>query len=124
MSEIASTDRGKRRAYLVGLLGGEPHGCGLLAADHEVDVVLGPQTVRHRAQEAVGIRGEVDASELGLEVEDGADEAGVLVREPVVLLPRPGGGLDVVERAARLAPCRLVCLYARFCEWKSTTECP
>ena len=95
-------------AYPVGLLGGEPHGRGLLAADHEVDVVLGPQAVRHRAQEAVGIGRQVHARELGLEVEDGADERRVLVRETVVLLPRPGGGLEVVEGSARLAPWGLV----------------
>ena len=89
---------------LLRLLAGEPHGRGLLAADHEVDVVLSPEAVSHRAQEAVGIWRQVHARRLGLEVEDGADEAGVLVRETVVLLPCPGGGLDVVERSVGLAP--------------------
>ena len=62
----------------------------------------------HRAKEAVGIGRQVHARELGLEVEDGTDEGRVLVRETVVLLPRPCGGLEVVEGSAGLAPWGLV----------------
>ena len=60
--------------------------------------------MRHRAQEAVGVRWEVDTSRLRLEVENGTNEGGVLVRETVVLLSRPGRGLEVVERTARMTP--------------------
>ena len=64
--------------------------------------------MRYRRQEAVGVRREVDAGESRLEVEHSADEGGVLVREAVVLLPCPRRGLDVVERAAWMAPRSLV----------------
>lgn len=63
--------------------------------------------MRSRRKETVGVGWQVDPRELGLEVKDRTDEGGVLVTEPVMLLPRPGGGLDVVETAAGLPPLRL-----------------
>ena len=109
-SVISSKARREKRAYLVGLLGGEPHGRGLLAADHEVDVVLSPEAVSHRAQEAVGIGRQVNTSKSGLEVQDGADERRVLMGKAVVFLTSPGRSLNVVERAAWLTPCCFVSL--------------
>lgn len=90
----------------VGLLRREPHRSGLLATDHQVHIVLRAQTVCDCRQEAVGIRRQVHPSKLGLEIEDGANERRVLVREAVVFLSRPSRGLDIVERATRLAPGR------------------
>ena len=60
--------------------------------------------MRDGAQEAVGIGWKVDSGKLWLEVEDGTDEARVLVRETVVLLPSPSRGLDIVERPNVFAP--------------------
>ena len=53
---------------------------------------LRPQTMRHRRQEAIRIRRQIHPRQLGLQIQHRADEGRVLVREPVVLLPGPGGG--------------------------------
>lgn len=55
-------------------------------------------------QEAVGVRRQIHSCELRLEIENGANEGRVLVREAVVFLPCPCRRLDIVERAARLSP--------------------
>ena len=83
------------------LLRAEPNGRGMLRPDHQVNVVLRIDTVSQRAQEAIRIWREVDTSGVGLEVKNGANERRILVREPVVFLTSPGGGLEVVERSVR-----------------------
>ena len=72
-------------AYLVGFFGAQPHRSGLFATDHEVDVVLCAQAVRHCRQEAVRVGRQVYARGRRLQVEDRADERRVLMREPVML---------------------------------------
>ena len=106
MARVRTTSRHHSlyKTHLVGFLLGKPHGGGLLAADHEVDIVLCPQAMRHRAEEAVGIWWEINTSQLRLEVKNSADKRWVLVREPVVLLSRPCGGLEIVEGTDRLTP--------------------
>ena len=63
--------------------------------NHDVDVVPAAQAMIHDRQQAVGVGRQVDAHDLGLLVDDVVDEAGVLVREAVVVLPpdvwRPAG---------------------------------
>ena len=80
----------------------------MLAPDHKVNVVFRPKTVGHRRQEAVGVGWEVDTSRLRLEVENGTNEGGVLVRETIVLLTCPCRRLNIVQGANVLAPCRLM----------------
>ena len=59
----------------------------LLAGDDHVDVVAAAQAVVGDRQQAVGVRRQVDPDDLRLLVDDVVDEAGVLVREAVVVLP-------------------------------------
>ena len=91
-------------AVLSCFLGRQVDGGGLLGTDDEVGLVLGFHDVVHGAEEAVGVGREVDAGGFGLEVEHGADEGGVLMREAVVFLTRPGRGLDVVDGGEVAAP--------------------
>lgn len=92
----------------VRILRTQPYRRRLLTAHHQVDVILRAQAVGHSAQEAVSIRREVDTRQLGLQVEHGADERRVLMRETIVLLPCPCRSLDVVQRADVLPPGRLM----------------
>ena len=70
----------------------------VLARDHDVDVMAAAQAVVHHRQQAVGIRRQVDAHDLGLLVHDVVDETGILVREAVVILPPDVRGQQVVQR--------------------------
>ena len=70
----------------------------VFARDHDVDVMPAAQAVVHHRQQAVGIRRQVDAHDLGLLVHDVVDEAGILVREAVVILPPDMRGQQVVQR--------------------------
>ena len=67
----------------------------------------------HRAQEAIGIRRQVYSSECRFEIKNGADEGGVLVRETVMLLTRPGRSLNIIERTDWLTPVSLMGLLKR-----------
>lgn len=58
-------------------------------------------------QKAIGIRGKIYACGDGLEIEDGSNERRVLMREPVVLLPRPCRRLKIVNGSYILPPRRL-----------------
>ncbi len=77
----------------------------MLAGDHDVDVVTAAQAVVHHRQQAVRIRRQIDAHDLGLLVDHVVDEAGILVREAVVVLPPDVRGEQVVQRGD-LAPPR------------------
>lgn len=87
-----------------GFFGAEEDGLGLFGADHEVDVVGRPEAVGKGGEEGICVGREVDAAGGRFEVEDGADEGGVLVGEAVVLLTGPGAGFDVVDRGDVFAP--------------------
>ena len=95
---------------MVSLLRGQPHWRRLLAPHHQIDIVFSTQAMRDGGQETICIGREVHARKLGLEVQDGADEGRVLMRETIVLLPCPSGSLNVVEGATGLAPGCLGCL--------------
>ena len=60
--------------------------------------------MRDRGQETIGIRWEVHPCEFRFKTENCAYEGRVLVGEPVVLLASPGGGLNVIDGTAGLAP--------------------
>lgn len=107
---ILCFDVGTVCAHLISLFWAQPYGCWLLAADHKVDVILCAEAVGHGAQEAVCIRRQVNTSESGLEVQDGADERWVLMGEAIVFLTSPSRSLDIVEGATWLTPGCLVSL--------------
>ena len=60
---------------------------GLLPRDDDVDVVPAAQTVIGDRQQAVRIGRKIDADDPRALVDDVVDEAGILMREPVVVLP-------------------------------------
>ena len=71
---------------------------GLLAGHDHVHVVAAAQAVVGDREQAVGVRRQIDADHLRLLVHHVVDEAGILVREPVVVLPPDVRGEQVVER--------------------------
>ena len=80
------------------LLHGQPLRQGVLAGDHDVDVVPAAQAVVEDREQAVGVGREIDANDVGLLVDDVVDEAGILVRETVVILLPDVGGEQIVQR--------------------------
>ena len=89
---------------LDGLVHRQPLRRGLLAGDDDVDVIAAAQAMIGDRQQAVGVGRQVDADHLGLLVDDVVDEAGVLVAEPVVVLPPDVRAEEVVERGDRPPP--------------------
>ncbi len=65
----------------------QPHRRGLFAGDDDVDVIAAAQAMVGDGEQAVGIGRQIDAHDLGLLVHDVINEAGVLMREAVVVLP-------------------------------------
>ena len=59
----------------------------MFARDHDVDVMPAAQAVIHHRQQTVRIRRQINAHDFGFFVEDMIDEAGILVREAIVILP-------------------------------------
>ncbi len=78
-------------------------GRGLLAGDDDVDVVAAAQAVVGDREQAVGVRRQIDADDLGLLVHHVIDEARILVREAVVILPPDVGAEQVIQRRDRAA---------------------
>ena len=76
----------------------------LFAGHDDVDVVSAAQAVVGNRQQAVGVRRQVDADDLGLLVDDVVDEAGVLMAEAVVVLPPDVARQQVVQRGDRPPP--------------------
>ena len=101
-------DADARGAVLDRLVHRQPLRRGLLAGDDHVDVVAAAQAVVGHAQQAVRIRRQIDADDLGLLVDDVIDEAGILVAEAVVILPPDVAGEQVVQRRDRTAPRNVV----------------
>ena len=77
---------------------------GLLAGDDHVDVVAAAQAVVGDREQRVRVGRQVDADHLRLLVDDVVDEARVLMREAVVVLPPDVRREQVVERRERAAP--------------------
>lgn len=69
---------------LICLLRTQPDRSRLLRANHEVDIVLRTETVGDGTEETVRVGRKVDAGDGGLEVEDCADERGILMTEAVI----------------------------------------
>ena len=88
---------------------GQPLGQGVFARDHHVDVVPAAQAVIEDREQAVGVGRKVDAHDVGLLVDDVVEEAGILVREAVVILLPDVGGEQIVERGDLPPPGQLRC---------------
>ena len=95
------------RAVHDGLIHRQPLRQGVLAGDHDVQIVAAAQAVVGRRQQAVGIGRQVDAHDVGLLVDHVVDEARVLVREAVVVLLPDVRGEQVVQRRDGPAPRQL-----------------
>ena len=76
----------------------------LLAGDDDVDVVAAAQAVVGDREQAVGVRRQVDADDLGLLVDHVVDEARVLVGEAVVVLAPHVRAEQVVQGGDRPPP--------------------
>ncbi len=76
----------------------------LLPRDDHVDVVARAQAVVGDRQQRVRVRRQVDPDDLRLLVHDVVDEAGILVREAVVVLAPDVRAEQVVERRDRPPP--------------------
>jgi hypothetical protein len=70
----------------------------VLAGDDDVHVVPAAQAVIEHRQQAVGVGRQIDAHDVGLLVDDMVEEAGVLMREAVVILLPDMGGEQIVQR--------------------------
>jgi hypothetical protein len=68
------------------LLDVEPLRGRLLARDDHVHMVVAAQTVIRDREQAVGVRRQVDANDVGLLVHDMVDEPRILVGEAVMIL--------------------------------------
>ena len=76
-------DAEARGAVLDRLVHRQPLRRRLLAGDDDVHVVAAAQAVVGDREQAVGVRRQIDAHDLGLLVDDMVDEAGVLVQKPL-----------------------------------------
>jgi hypothetical protein len=91
-------------AVFVGLFWGKPICSGRFGADDQIDVVFGAQTVRHARYCGIRIGRKVDANTVVWQVQQGVDQAWILMRVTVVLLSPQSGCLNVVEGAHWLSP--------------------
>ncbi len=66
---------------------GQPRGRGLFASYDHIDVIAAAQTMVGDREETVRVGRQIDADHAGLLIHDVINEAGILVREPIVILP-------------------------------------
>ena len=86
------------RAMDDGRIHRQPLRQGMLAGDHDVDVIAAAQAVIEDRQQAIGIGRQIDAHDIRLLVDHVVEEAGILVREAVVILLPDVGGQQIVQR--------------------------
>ena len=77
---------------------GQPLRQGVFARHHHVDVMPAAQAVIEDRQQTVGIGRQVNAHDIGLLVDHVVEEAGILVREAVVILLPDVGGEQIIQR--------------------------
>ena len=83
---------------LIGLVHRQPRRRGLFAGHDHIDVIAAAQTMVGDREQAVRIGRQINADHLGLLVHDVIDEARILVREPIVILPPDMRTEQVIER--------------------------
>jgi len=76
----------------------------LLAGDDDVDVIAAAKAVIRDRQQTIGVRRKIDANDVRLFIHDVVDEAGVLMREAVMVLAPDVRGEEIVERGDGAAP--------------------
>ena len=64
----------------------------------------------YRGEKRIRVWGKIDSGGVGLQVEDCADERGVLVGETIMLLTSPGASLKIVDAADIFPPGCFTCL--------------
>ena len=89
------------------LLHRQPLGARVLARHNDVHIVAALDAVVKAGEQAVGIRRQIHAHDIGLLVGRMVEEAGVLMRKAVVVLLPDVRGEDVVERGDVLPPRQL-----------------
>jgi hypothetical protein len=70
----------------------------LLVRNDDIDVVVAAQAVIGNGQEAIGIRGQIDARDGRALVHHQVKEARILVRESIVILPPHRRGDEQIKR--------------------------
>ena len=80
----------------------------MFARDDDVHIVTALDAVVKAGEQAVGIGRQIHAHDVGLLVGDVVEEAGVLMREAVVVLLPDVGGEDIVEGGDIVAPGELI----------------
>ena len=68
----------------------------MFACNHNVDVMAAAQAMVHHGEEAICIGGKINTNNLSLFVYDVVDEARILMREAVMILPPDMGRQKVV----------------------------
>jgi len=69
----------------------------LFAGNDDIDEIAAAQTVVGDAQQGIGIRGQENADDAGLFIDDQIDEARVLVGKAVVILTPDMGCQQVIQ---------------------------
>ena len=77
---------------------GQPLREGVLACNHYVDVMPAAQAVIEDRQQTIGVGRQINAHDIGLLIDDVVEEAGILVREAVVILLPDVRGEQIVQR--------------------------
>jgi len=77
---------------------------GVFAGHHDVDVVSAAQTVIKDREQAIGIRRQINAHNIGLLVDDMVEETGILVGKAIVILLPDMRGEQIIQRRYRPAP--------------------
>jgi len=80
----------------------------VLPGDDHVHVVAAPQAVVCDRQEAVRVRWQVDADDIGLLVDHVVEKARILVREAVMVLLPDVGSQEIVQRRDLSTPWQLL----------------
>ena len=70
-----------------GLIHRQPLRLRLLTGHDDVDVVAGAQAVVVGGEQRIGVNGQINAYDFCFLVDDMVDEAGILMRKTVVVLP-------------------------------------
>lgn len=96
--------------HLVRFFRAQPDGREVLATNHQVHIVLRPQAMGHRGQEAICIRRQVHTGQRRLQIKDGTDERRVLMRKAIMVLTCPRRCLQVINRTNIVPPNSLMCL--------------
>lgn len=89
---------------IVGLFWGKEDWLSLLRADHQIHIIVGAEAMSKGGKEGVGIWRQVNTCGARFEVQNGANEGRILVRESIMFLTRPSASFEVVDAANVFSP--------------------